>query len=138
MLRAVSISRVPDDPLSWESLSLSTDRLCLHPPTARDAEALYDLLADRQVMDGLGMPPVSALDEAGAMIEGWIDGWRTDGLGAFVFENQATRQVIGQAGLMIFDTRGWTPSNWADAGRHAQPELGWALTTRALGPGVCD
>jgi hypothetical protein len=56
---------VPDDPSSWESLRLSTDRLCLHPPTARDAEALYDLFADRQVMDGLGMTPVSALDEAG-------------------------------------------------------------------------
>jgi RimJ/RimL family protein N-acetyltransferase len=126
---------VPDDPLSWESLRLSTDRLCLRPPTARDAEALYDLFADRQVMDGLGMTPVSALDEAGAMIEGWIDGWRTDGLGAFVFENPATRQVVGQAGLMVFDTRGWTPSNWANAGHHAQPELGWALIRAHWGQG---
>ena len=135
VLRAISISHVPDDPLSWESLRLSTDRLCLHPPTARDAEALYDLFADRQVMDGLGMTPVSALDEAGAMIEGWIDGWRTDGIGPFVFENPATHQVVGQAGLMVFDTRGWTPSNWAKAGRHAQPELGWALIRAHWGQG---
>jgi RimJ/RimL family protein N-acetyltransferase len=121
--------------LSWESLRLSTDRLCLRPPTAGDAEALYDLLADRQVMDGLGMTAVSAVDEAGAMIEEWIDGWRADGVGAFVFENPATRQVVGQAGLMIFDTRGWTPSNWANAGRHAQPELGWALIRAHWGQG---
>ena len=35
--------------------------------------------------------------------------------------------MVGQAGLMILDTRGWTPSTWTSAGRHAQPELGWAL-----------
>ena len=35
--------------------------------------------------------------------------------------------MVGQAGLMIFDTRGWTPSTWTSAGSHAQPELGWAL-----------
>ena len=132
---SASIVRVPDDSLSWESLRLSTNRLCLRPPTARDAEALYDLFADRQVMDGLGMTPVSALVEARAMIEGGIDGWRTDGFGAFVFERPATGQVVGQAGLMVFDTRGWTPSSWANAGRHAQPELGWALMRAHWGQG---
>ena len=126
---------MPDDPVSWESLRLSTDRLCLRPPTAGDAEGLYGLFADRQVMDGLGMTAVSALNEARAMIEGGIEGWRTDGLGPFVFENLATRQVVGQAGLMIFDTRGWTPSNWASAGHFAQPELGWALIRAHWGQG---
>ena len=58
-------------------------------------------------MQGLGKEPVSALEEARAMIEAGIDGWRTDGLGPFIFETAATdRQVVGQAGLMIFDTRG--------------------------------
>ena len=101
----------------------------------RDAEALYDLFADRQVMDGLGMTPVSALEEAGAMIEGGTDSWSTDGLGPFLFESKVTGQVVGQAGLMVFDTRGWTPSNWANAGRHAQPELGWALIREHWGQG---
>ncbi|MGG7379107.1 GNAT family N-acetyltransferase, partial [Escherichia coli] len=46
----------------------------------------------------------------------------------FIIETAApSLQVVGQAGLMIFDTRGWTPSTRANAGRHAQPELGWAL-----------
>ena len=62
------------------------------------------------------------------MIEAGTGGWRTDGLGPFILETRADdRRVVGQAGLMIFDARGWTPSTWADAGRHAQPELGWAL-----------
>jgi RimJ/RimL family protein N-acetyltransferase len=70
------------------------------------------------------------------MIEGMIGGWRTDGLGAFVLETTATgQQVVGQAGLMIFDTRGWTPSTWVKAGSHAQPELGWALIRAHWGRG---
>jgi RimJ/RimL family protein N-acetyltransferase len=87
-------------------------------------------------MQGLGKKPVSAVEEARAMIEGMIGGWRTDGLGAFVLETTATgQQVVGQAGLMIFDTRGWTPSNWVKAGSHAQPELGWALIRAHWGRG---
>lgn len=78
-------------------------------------------------MHGLNKEPVRALAETRALIEAGIDGWRTDDLGPFVLETAATRQVVGQAGLMIFDTRGWTPSTWADAGPYAQPELGWAL-----------
>ena len=69
------------------------------------------------------------------MIEGMMDSWRIDGLGPFVLETSTGRQVVGQAGLMIFDTRGWMPSTWAKAGRHAQPELGWALMRAHWGRG---
>ena len=87
-------------------------------------------------MHGLGKDPVSAPEEARAIIQKWIGAWRTDGLGPFIIETTATnRQVIGQAGLMIFDTRGWTPSTWANAGSHAQPELGWALMRAHWGNG---
>ena len=106
-------------------------------PLRSDAEALYDLFADAEVMQGLGKEPVSAVEDVRAIIEeGMIGGWRTDGLGAFVLVTTGTdRQVVGQAGLMIFDTRDWTPSTWATAGSHAQPELGWALTRAHWGNG---
>lgn len=121
---------------SWEQLRLYTDRLYLRVPTPQDAESLYDLFADTEVMQGLGRRPVSTVGEAGALIEAGIVGWRTDGLGPFIFETAASdRQVVGQAGLMIFDRRGWTPSTWADAGSHAQPELGWALIRAHWGHG---
>jgi RimJ/RimL family protein N-acetyltransferase len=121
---------------SWEQLSLYTDRLCLRPPTPHDAEALYDLFADEEVMAGLNRQPVSAVEGARAMIEDGIGGWRTDGLGPFVLQTRGTdRRVVGQAGLMIFDTRGWTPSTWAQAGSRAQPELGWALIRAHWGHG---
>jgi RimJ/RimL family protein N-acetyltransferase len=80
--------------------------------------------------------PISAIEEARAMIEEGVHSWRTDGLGPFVLETAAAdRQVVGQAGLMIFDTRRWTPSTWANAGSHAQPELGWALIRAHWGHG---
>jgi RimJ/RimL family protein N-acetyltransferase len=127
---------VADDTTSWETLSLYADRLCLRTPTPQDAEALYDLFADAEVMHGWGRVPVSAVEDVRAMIEGMFDGWRADGLGAFVLETAATdRQVVGLAGLMIFDTRDWTPSTWAKAGSHAQPELGWGLLPAYWGHG---
>ena len=97
---------------------------------------MYDLFADAGVMQGLNREPISAVEEARALIETGIGGWRTDGLGPFILETVANdRQVVGQAGLMIFDTRGWTPSTYAHAGRHAQPELGWALIRAYWGHG---
>jgi RimJ/RimL family protein N-acetyltransferase len=127
---------VARDPSSWEQLSLYTERLCLRAPTPDDAEALYDLFADEEVMEGLGREPVSAVEDVRAMIEGMIRGWRTEGLGPFILETAATdQQVVGQAGLMIFDTRGWTPSTWAEARSHAQPELGWSLIRAHWGHG---
>jgi RimJ/RimL family protein N-acetyltransferase len=126
---------VADETSPWD-LRLYTERLCLRVPTPRDAEGLYDLFADEEVMQGLGKEPVSAVEEVRAMIEEAMIGWRTDGLGPFLLETATTApQVVGQAGLMIFDTRDWTPSTWAKAGSHAQPELGWALTRAYWGHG---
>jgi putative acetyltransferase len=104
-------------------------------PTPQDAEALYALFADPEVMRGLGKEPVSALDDARAMIDDAIGGWRTERLGPFILETATDRHVVGQAGLMVFDARDWTPSSWATAGPHAQPELGWALIRAHWGHG---
>ena len=124
------------DDAPWEGLRFRTGRLCLRLPAPRDAEALYDLFADQEVMQGLGREPVSAVEDVRVVIEEMIDGWRADGLGAFLIETAVTEpQVVGQAGLMIFDTRGWTPSTWRTAGSHAQPELGWALLRNHWGHG---
>ena len=115
---------------------LYTERLWLRVPAPQDAEDLYDLFADAEVMQGLGKERVSAVEDVRAIIEGMIGGWRTDGVGAFILETAASDpQVVGQAGVMIFDTRDWTPSTWAHAGRHAQPELGWALARAFWGHG---
>lgn len=134
-MHPTSVSGMADENAPWK-LRLTTARLCLRVPTSQDAKGLYDLFADPEVMRGLGKEPVSTVEQVRAMIdEGMLGGWRTDGLGAFVLETTADRQVIGQAGLMIFDTRDWTPSTWEQAGSRAQPELGWALTRAHWGHG---
>jgi RimJ/RimL family protein N-acetyltransferase len=116
------------DTALWEQICLYTGRLCLRTPTPQDAEAMHELFADPVVMHGLHREPVSELGGSRAMIEAGITGWSTDGLGPFLLETAATdRRILGWAGLMIFDTRSWTPSTRASAGSHAQPELGWAL-----------
>lgn len=120
----------------WERLRLDTNRLRLRTPTPRDADALYDLFKDPDVMHGLGKEPVLGRQQARAIVEECIGAWRTDALGPFIIETAAAnRRVVGQAGLMIFDTRGWTPSTWGSAGSHAQPELGWALIRAHWGHG---
>ena len=115
------------DAPSWERIRVDTDRLRLRAPTPRDAEALHQLFADPVVMHGLHRVPASELGETRSIIEAGMDSWSTDGVGPFALETIADRRLVGQAGLMIFDTRGWTPSTRASAGSHAQPELGWAL-----------
>jgi RimJ/RimL family protein N-acetyltransferase len=127
---------VARDTASWERLRLETERLRLRPPTPQDADALYALFADPEVMRALGKEAISAPEGARALIEDGNGGWKTDGVGPFVIETAAgNRQVVGQAGLMIFDTRGWTPSSWSAAGSYAQPELGWALIRAHWGRG---
>jgi len=119
----------------WERICIQTERLVLRAPTVEDAGAMHELFADPAVMQGLNREPVSDLDDSRAMIERGLDGWRSDGLGPFVLETVADGRVAGWAGVMIFDTRGWTPSSWTRAGNHAQPELGWALMRRHWGFG---
>ncbi len=120
---------------SWDRICIKTARLLLRTPTPEDASAMHELFADPVVMDGLNRDPVSDLDGSRAMIEGGMNGWISDGLGPFILETAGDRRAVGWAGVMIFDTRGWTPSSWTSAGPYAQPELGWALMRTDWGCG---
>lgn len=124
------------DTSSWETLRLDTERLSLRPWTLQDVDALYVLFADPEVMSGLHRATITSDEETRAIIEGGIRDWARDGVGPFVIETAVgEQQVLGQAGVMIFDTRGWLPSSWSAAGSFAQPELGWALVRAHWGHG---
>jgi RimJ/RimL family protein N-acetyltransferase len=121
---------------SWERLRVHTDRLCLRVAAAADAEPLHELFADAEVMRALGKRPVSTLAQVEAMIDEGTRGWRAAGLGPFVLATAGPHpRVVGQAGLMVFASRDWTPSTWERAGPHAQPELGWSLIPAHRGCG---
>src|SRR2546428_12614666 len=91
-------------------------------------------------MHGLGKDPLSAPEEARAIIQEWIGAWRTDGLGPFTIETAATiRQEVGQAGFMFFYTCGWRTSFFAKAVTYCYFVLGWAILLARWRPGfTCD
>lgn len=113
---------------------LETERLVLRPPRASDATAAGELLADAEVMRFLGgetVPP----DRWSAVVETWEQRWVENECGPFVIERRADRRLVGRAGILVWDTRTWTHGTFAAAGRHAQPELGWALARSQWGNG---
>src|SRR3954469_25491656 len=100
----------------WKEISLETERLRVRPPTADDSDSLWEMLNDPKVWGETA--PVSP-DEARARNAGWLRGWEEEGIGGFVIETLADQHVVGRTGLMVFDSRTWEPSSFADAGAHA-------------------
>jgi RimJ/RimL family protein N-acetyltransferase len=114
---------------------IKTDRLVLRPPARDDASSLMEMFADEEVMLGLGHDPVSSAEGADAIIDEMLRGWEANDVGAFIIETRHDHQVVGNSGLMVFDSRSWTPSTRAEAGAFGQPELGWALIRAHWGHG---
>jgi RimJ/RimL family protein N-acetyltransferase len=113
---------------------LETERLVLRLPRLDDAPAAAEYLADPQVMRFLGgetVPP----EEAPAVLQKWLDRWDANGVGHFVIERREDGAFLGRSGILVWDTRTWTHSSFAEAGEHAQPELGWTLVRRHWGHG---
>jgi RimJ/RimL family protein N-acetyltransferase len=108
----------------------------LRPPTVEDVDSLLEMLNDPEVWGGAawGRPSPVSREEAQAENQTWLQRWEDNGIGGFVIEAREG-QVVGRTGLMVFDSRTWTPSSFADAGAHAQPELGWALIRAHWGNG---
>ena len=44
-------------------------------------------------------------------------------------------RMLGRTGILVWDARTWKHTTFADAGEHAQPELGWALAREHWGQG---
>jgi len=81
----------------------------------------------------LGGEPVPS-EHVPAVVERWIDRWR-DGMGPFVVERREDGRFVGRCGILVWDTRTWRHTSLAEAGDHAQPELGWALARAEWGNG---
>jgi RimJ/RimL family protein N-acetyltransferase len=99
-----------------------------------DADAFAELLGDVEVMRFLGGETVPR-DQAPAVVQKWLDRWDANGLGPFAIERRDDGRVVGRAGIIVWHTRGWRNSTFAEAGDRAQPELGWALMRAHWGNG---
>jgi RimJ/RimL family protein N-acetyltransferase len=105
---------------------LESERLALRSPRVDDAPAAAELLTDPEVMRFLGdeiVPP----EHVPGVVQKWIGRWERDGVGPFVIERREDRRFLGRCGILVWDRRTWTHASLAEAGDHAQPELGWAL-----------
>jgi RimJ/RimL family protein N-acetyltransferase len=52
-----------------------------------------------------------------------------------VLERRDDGRFVGRTGILVWDTRTWSHTSLAEAGEHAQPELGWALVRAHWGNG---
>ena len=114
--------------------TLRTERLTLRLPTPDDAEAAGAVLEDPRVRTFLGGVSIPR-EHWPIAVERWIERWELNGIGPFVIERSEDGAFLGRVGFIVWDTRTWTDSTFADAGDHAQPELGWALAHAHWGNG---
>jgi RimJ/RimL family protein N-acetyltransferase len=117
-----------------EDLRLETERLVLRLPRLEDAPAAAEYLADPEAMRFLGgstVPP----EDAPAVVRKWMRRWESEGVGPFVLERREDGVFVGRCGILVWDSRDWTQSTFAEAGEHARPELGWTLVRRHWGNG---
>ena len=113
---------------------IETERLLLRKPVLEDAAVVPRLHCDSVAMEFLGgVHPDCA--EGEWVIEYWLGRWETNGCGPFSILRREDGRWLGRAGLKIWDTRTWVASTYADAGEHAQAELGWALVREHWGQG---
>src|SRR5438067_11497869 len=112
---------------------LETERLLLRKPRLEDAEAAREYLFDPEVMRFIG--GVDPDPDPLPVVERWLEGWEANGFGHFVLERREDGAFLGRIGVIVWDTRVWRHTTLADAGRHAQPELGWALVRKHWGRG---
>jgi RimJ/RimL family protein N-acetyltransferase len=113
---------------------VETERLLLRLPVSDDAPAAAELLTDPEVMRYLGGSVVPR-EQVSEVIAKWSRRWRESGMGPFVVERRSDGRFLGRAGLLVWDARTWAHATLADAGEHAQPELGWALARAHWGNG---
>jgi RimJ/RimL family protein N-acetyltransferase len=116
-------------------IELPTERLLLRLPRVEDATALLALYTDPEVMAFMGGVHPEATADPEFVVRQWLERWEANGFGHFVVVRQSDEAVLGRVGLVVWDTRDWRIKTKAEAGEHAQPELGWALARAHWGNG---
>jgi RimJ/RimL family protein N-acetyltransferase len=116
-------------------MRLETERLMLRMPRLEDATAFTALYTDPVAMAFIGGVHPDAAADPEYPIRVWLERWERNGLGPLVVERPEDGTVLGRTGLLVWDVRTWTHTTFAQAGDHAQPELGWAFIREHWGHG---
>jgi RimJ/RimL family protein N-acetyltransferase len=114
---------------------IETERLMLRMPRLEDAEPFFALFTDPVAMKFLGGVHPDVSKDPEFPVRRWLERWEANGVGPLVAERREDGVVVGRAGLVVWDTSAWTQTTYAEAGDHAQPELGWAVIPEHWGKG---
>lgn len=109
---------------------LSTARLDLWRPAARDHAALVELLADDEVRRHLGNRPTGKVEEFNRLCRN-AGSWALFGYGIFTCRARGTDEVLGICGV-FHSWRGF------GQGMDDTPEIGWIFARRAWGQGLAS
>ena len=106
---------------------LSTERLDLWRPGARDHAALIDLFAEEEVRRHLGNRPTSAVDEFNRLCR-TAGSWALYGYGMFMCRARGRDDVLGLCGVF---------HSWRGFGQGLDDtaEIGWIVARSAWGQG---
>ena len=104
-------------------------------PRLSDAAPFADLFNDPIAMEFIGGVHPDTSDDPEFPVRRWLERWEANGVGPLIAERRDDGVVVGRAGLHIWDTSTWEPASYANAGEHAQPELGWAFMRAQWGNG---
>jgi RimJ/RimL family protein N-acetyltransferase len=113
-------------------MQIETERLVLRTPRLEDADDLLAYVGDADVMRWIG-GEAGDRDAAVATIERWLSRWEGDGIGHFSVVSDD--HVIGRVGFLVWDSRIWEASSYADADAAAETELGWTMAQKHWGHG---
>lgn len=107
---------------------LTTDRLELRPPVARDLPGLIDLVAHEDTRRFLGSIAPDAKSQAERLLR-YAGSWALYGYGTFMVRRHGEDQIIGNCGIF----RSWRGFG---QGMDDVPEAGWIIHRDAWGQGV--
>lgn len=114
---------------------IETERLLLRKPEFEDGPAALDLYGDPVATEFIGgVHPIVAADPW-YVVRRWLERWHDNDCGPFSIIRRLDGRWLGRVGILVWDSRSWTHTTFADAGEHAQPELGWALAREHWGQG---
>lgn len=114
---------------------IETERLLLRKPVLEDAQAALELITDPVAMEFIGGVHPDAATDPEFVVRRWLERWDDNGCGPFSVVRRMDGRWLGRTGVLVWDTRTWTHTTFADGGEHAQPELGWALAREHWGMG---
>ena len=104
----------------------------LRPVKADDVDAFLEFVGDTEVMEWTH-GETGGRELAEELVARWLRRWEANGVGPFAV--LADGVVVGRTGLLVWDDRTWATAYLADAGEHAEYELGWAILSRCWGRG---